>query len=334
MHLSYSYQRHLCTALLLYAAEAVPTSHRLSKRAPSYDVLHGADFPDPSIINVDGISSAFGTGSGQLQVQYTSNPDFNNASGWAAPSESFPVGNQPSWAKPLTVWAPDVERLADGTFVMYYSPEITEGGLHCVGVARSATVEGPYSDESAEPWVCPRDQGGAIDASGFVDGYGTRWVLYKIDGPAVTGGGYCVSPENKPSTPIMLQQVQEDGCTKVGDPIQIWNNRGEVDRYQSEAPVIVKDDDGIYYLFYSTGCYSDSSYTTSYVTSRAITGPYDHPQVLLKNGDYGLFGPGGADVTLSGGQMVFHSLINNNITNGRAMSTATLTLWDGEVWVN
>lgn len=217
---------------------------------------------------------------------------------------------------------------------MYYSPEVTEGGLHCVGVARSGNVEGPYTDGSTEPWVCPREQGGAIDASGFVDGDGKRYVLYKIDGPAVTGGGYCASPNNKPSTPILLQEVQEDGYTKIGGATEIWNNGGEVDHYQTEAPIIVKGDDGTYFLFYSTGCYTDASYTTSYVTSQSIAGPYGNPQVLLKNGDYGLFGPGGADITLSGGQMVFHSLINNDINQGRAMSTATLTLSGNSASIN
>ena len=132
----------------------------------------------------------------------------------------------------------------------------------------------------------------------------------------------------------MLQQVQQDGYTKIGGPVEIWNNRGDVDHYQTEAPIFVKGDDGTYFLFYSTGCYTDSSYTTSYVTSRSISGQYGNPQVLLKNGDYGLFGPGGADITLSGGQMVFHSLINNDINQGRAMSTATLTLSGGQAMLN
>ncbi|KAF2170694.1 glycoside hydrolase family 43 protein [Zasmidium cellare ATCC 36951] len=310
---------------------------RLGKRDPNTDVLGGANFPDPTIINVEGTSYAFGTVDGQgHQVPVVSNPDFNNPSGWSSISDSFPSEGVPAfgpngWAAPDTVWAPDVVRLTDydSSFAMYYSPALqSNGGIHCVGVARSANIAGPYNDSSSEPWVCPQEAGGAIDAAGFLDSDNTRYVLYKIDGPAVNNGGYCASQDNiVTNTSLMLQQTQSDGYTKVGSPVSIWNNQGVEDHYQAEAPSLLKSDDGTYFLFYSTGCYTDGSYTTKYVTSTSgIFGPYGNPQLLLKDGDFGQFGPGGADITLAGGQMVYHSLKNNDIAQGRVMNTATLTL--------
>jgi hypothetical protein len=49
---------------------------------------------------------------------------------------------------------------------------------HCVGVARSTDILGPY-DPQASPMICPLSRGGAIDASGYNDN-GQRYVVYKV----------------------------------------------------------------------------------------------------------------------------------------------------------
>ncbi|CAK4030734.1 glycoside hydrolase family 43 [Lecanosticta acicola] len=335
----------LCAlALALLASSlvtAAPTQHsKIFKRAPAYDVLRGSNFPDPSIINVNGKSYAFGTVSSGMEVPMASNPDFNDVGGWSGLSDAFPSANVPAfdnWAAANTVWAPDVNQLTDfdGSFAMYYSPALkSNNNIHCIGLARSSTIEGPYNDSSTEPWVCPEADGGAIDASGFLDSDNSRYVLYKIDGPAAHNGGYCASTNNiVTNTSIMLQRTQSDGYTKIGSPVSIWNNQGVSDHYQTEAPSLVKNGD-TYFLFFSTGCYSDNSYTTKYVTSSNVNGPYGNPQTLLQQGSDGLYGPGGADVTPTGGQMVFHSLVNNDINQGRVMDTATLTFSGGSVSMN
>lgn len=194
---------------------------------------------------------------------------------------------------------------------MYYSAALqSDGGIHCVGLARSGVVTGPYNDSSTEPMICPTSAGGAIDPAGFLDDDNTRYVVYKIDGPAINNGGYCNSPDNPPSTntSLMLQQVDNDGYTMIGGPAVLYNNQGVSDSYNVEAPTVVKND-GVYFLFFSSGCTSADSYTVSYVTSTSgsIWGPYGNRQTLLQTGDYGEYGPGGADVTPTGGQMVYHS---------------------------
>lgn len=189
---------------------------------------------------------------------------------------------------------------------MYYAAALqSNAGIHCLGLARSRNIQGPYNDSSSQPWICPQSAGGAIDPAGFLDDNNNRYVAYKIDGPAVTNGGYCNSPNNPPSynTSIMLQQTTNDGYTKIGTPRVLYNNAGVSDKYNIEAPAIVKNG-GWYFLFFSSGCTSDNSYTTSYVTSQSIWGPYSQRTVLIKTGDYGQFGPGGADISLTGGQMV------------------------------
>lgn len=214
---------------------------------------------------------------------------------------------------------------------MYYSPALQSNtGVHCIGLARSLTVEGPYNDSSTAPFICPEAAGGAIDASSFLDSNNDRYVVYKIDGPAANNGGYCASPSNPPSTntSLMLQQVQNDGYTTIGGPAVLYNNQGVSDSYNIEAPIIVRSSAGVYFLFFSSGCYNADSYTVSYVTSKSsIWGPYGMRKVLLKTGNYGLYAPGGADIDEKTGDMLLHSFTeSNNIADGRVLDTARVKL--------
>lgn len=214
---------------------------------------------------------------------------------------------------------------------MYYAAALqSNSGIHCIGLARSATVTGPYNDSSTSPMICPESDGGAIDPAGFLDDDNSRYLVYKIDGPSVNNGGYCNSPDNPPSTntSLMLQQLENDGYTAIGGPVVLYNNQGVSDSYNVEAPAIVKGSDGTYFLFFSSGCTSANSYTTSYVTSTSgILGPYGDRQVLLQTGSYGEYGPGGADITPGGGQIVYHSLdVSGDISYPRVLDTASITL--------
>ena len=221
---------------------------------------------------------------------------------------------------------------------MYYSPALqSNDGIHCLGLARSASVEGPYNDSSTAPFICPEEDGGAIDASGFHDDDNCRYIVYKIDGPAANSGGYCASPDTPSfNTSLMLQKVKNDGYTTVGGPVVLYNNQGVDDKYNIEAPIIVKGDDGTYFLFFSSGCFGDNSYTTSYVTSTTgISGPYGNRQVLLQTGDFGLFAPGGADIDQATGDMVFHSFTqSNDLEDGRVLDTGTVSFSGQSASVN
>ena len=62
---------------------------------------------------------------------------------------------------------------------MYYSASTAANPrLHCVGVATADNVLGPYVPQD-EPIICPTEQGGAIDASGY-ECDGQRYVVYKV----------------------------------------------------------------------------------------------------------------------------------------------------------
>lgn len=316
--------------LISAAADASSTFH--------YNVLGGVDFPDPSIVSADGVSYAFSTPNGDADIPMTHNGDFDDASNWsdiedAFPSDDVPAFGSSGWAVAGTAWAPDVNHLTDfdGSYAMYYSPALqSNDGIHCIGLARSTGVSGLYNDSSTEPMICPESDGGAIDAAGFLDGDNRRYVVYKIDGPAIANGSYCVSTDNPPSynTSLMLQEVANDGYTTIGRPVVLYNNDGVPDRYNIEAPIITNSQEGIYFLFFNSGCYGDNSYTINYVMSAtSISGPYSERKVFLKTGDHGLFGPGGLDIDQKTGDAVFHSLkTNNTVDDGRVLNTARVKL--------
>ena len=220
---------------------------------------------------------------------------------------------------------------------MYYAAALQSNvNMHCIGVARSGQIQGPYNDSSTAPWICPEAAGGAIDANGFLDADGSRYVVWKVDGPSTANGGYCNSPNNPTgyNTSIMVLQTANDGYTQLTGSVVLYDNAGLSDQYNIEAPSLVNND-GTYFLFFTSGCYNDDTYTLNYVTSSSIWGPYGNRQVLLSSSDFGLHGPGSADVTPSGGEMVFHSLVDDNsLDAGRMMDTATLTFSGNTVSVN
>ncbi|KAF4307405.1 hypothetical protein GTA08_BOTSDO04181 [Botryosphaeria dothidea] len=303
------------------------------------------NFPDPSIIYLDGEWWAFATMDQDINIQVAHSPDFED---WTYLDGVDALPDPPGWVnmtEPNT-WAPDVNQLDDGSFVMYFSATTTQDPTkHCIGAAKSDDIEGPYIPVNGT-MACPLDQGGAIDSSGFKDwemrgsgwgpsdGYsnetgddnsyanpkwscggagGQRYIVYKVDGNAIGNGGICGNTiEPIVPTPLLLQAVEDDGVTPVGDPVTILDNAGVSDDGLIEAPSLVKTWDGQYVLFFSSGCYSTQNYTLSYAfsTSGNVTGPYqrgDSP--LLSTGDYdgtNLTSPGGADVHWDARRMVFH----------------------------
>jgi beta-xylosidase len=165
--------------------------------------------------------------------------------------------------------------------------------------------------------------GGAIDPAPFRDVDGKLYVTYKVDGNSVGHGGDCgngVYPIV--DTPIMLQELESDGVTPVGDPIPILH-RTDSDGPLVEAPRLVRSQEGIYFLTFSAHCFTTPQYDVRYATSTSLKGPYTRvTEILLKSGDYGLVAPGGASISSDGTKIVFHA----NCGNFRCMYAAAVTL--------
>ncbi|ROT39205.1 glycosyl hydrolase family 43 protein [Sodiomyces alkalinus F11] len=272
------------------------------------------NFPDPSILqDSNGIWYAFATnGNGKhVQAAWARDP----LGPWMYYDRD--VLPDTGWATGRETWAPDVRRAVDGEYVLYFAGEVPgQQGRHCIGVATSRPergILGPYTPQM-QPWVCPLDQGGAIDASGFVDpATGRRYVVYKIEGYsdwACNGNNSRPGPEGGwASTPIMLQEVGADGYSKIGQATTILD-RVEADGPLVEAPNLVRTNDGVYVLFYSSNCFNSRRYNVNYATSsRDVRGPYVRAEgPLLQTGSFGLVSPGGGTSVAGGPEvLVFHA---------------------------
>lgn len=219
---------------------------------------------------------------------------------------------------------------------MYYSAVTTtagNGAFHCVGTATSDSIEGPFNSNSDQPFACPTDQGGALDASAFRDVDGTNYALYKIDANAKGHGGVCgntVEPIVK--TPIMIQKVQADGTTKIGNPVELIHNTG-LDGPLVEAPYMIRTGAGVYVLFFSSNCWTTKDYDVSYATSSSPTGPFAKTRTpLFVTGVAGMIGPGGASVASDGTSMVLHGYENmDKVGSVRSMYVVSIAHQDQKV---
>ena len=282
-----------------------------------------SNFPDPAFIQVGDTFTAFATNDGTYNIPVATSPDFTT---WTlADQDALPT--LPAWSVPGRTWAPDVIQISDGSFVMYFAAtDASSPNRHCIGVATASAVKGPYTP-SAMPLVCPVDQGGAIDPSGFKDANGHLYVVYKIDGNSLGGDGPCGNADGSHSTPIMLQALLANGVTLMGDPIQILD-RGVADGPLIEAPDLILVDT-MYFLFFSSNCFQGPYYDISYATASAIGGPYvkSSTPLLITGGNGGaLNSPGGACVGPEGQQMIFHSDSEPNDASMRQMWTAAITI--------
>ncbi|KAJ5135448.1 2-5-diamino-6-ribosylamino-4(3H)-pyrimidinone 5'-phosphate reductase [Penicillium bovifimosum] len=165
------------------------------------------DFADPSIIETDDGYYAFASNAHGVNVQIANSSDFT-AWDLMSGSDALP-GPFPSWvASSPSIRAPDVIQRDDGKFVMYFSAASSEdASKHCIGAATAANATGPYVPED-KALVCPLDQGGAVDADGFEDD-GVYYIVYKV------------GDDDAHASSVMLQELDSDAVTPVGDAIPL-----------------------------------------------------------------------------------------------------------------
>lgn len=226
----------------------------------------------------------------------------------------------------FTRLSPSDKKQDDGRFLLYFSaPTYYPGAPHCIGTAISPTIDGPYIP-SVEAFTCPYDQGGAIDTSGFRDGDGTQYVVYKLDANSLGFSGTC-NNGIKPiiSTPILIQQVESDGVSKIGEAIKLITNDSPEDGPLVEGPSMIHSGD-TYYLFYSSNCFTTTNYDVKHATSSSPTSGFTKQGVLFSTGYRGLRGPGGADAAIDNCHFIFAAQLGDG---GRGLYTARIML-DGD----
>ncbi|ANN19504.1 glycoside hydrolase [Amycolatopsis orientalis] len=263
-------------------------------------LLLAQDFPDPDIVKTDSGYAAFSTSTGPVKVPYASAPAPEGP--WRVAGDALAA--VPKWAKPDGgFWAPDVTRLADGTFLLYFSAAVAPGGEMCIGVAAAAKVEGPYTPTGEAPLICVPGDGGDIDPQSFVDTDGTRFLLYKSDGATVG-----------PPAAIWSQKLLADGRTPAGPRTELLRADLTSEKGVVEAPSVVKAPSR-YLLFYSADTFQSSGYHTGYASAPTLSGPFVKADAQFLSTD--LLGgkvdaPGGADVV--DGHIYFHGWLGGGRT--------------------
>lgn len=298
-----------------------PTSSAEASADPVHDVnpVLDDDFPDPDLLEVDGTYYAYATNGNLRNVRVASSTDLVE---WTELDDAMP--QLPSFVIPGKTWAPEVSEVQPGRFVLYYTATNYRPTLQCIGVAVADSPEGPFEPVGDGMLVCPEDEGGAIDASTFVDPVdpaGTRYLLWKND-------GNCCGLD----TWLQIAPLTPDGTALAGPATKLVQQDLPWEGHLVEAPTLVERD-GTYVLLYSANDYGGPAYTIGYATASSVLGPYTkHPEPLFStemfDGRY--VGPGGQDVVVGPDgedRLVFHSWYRENTY--RAMNVLPLTWQDG-----
>ncbi|MFF1633315.1 glycoside hydrolase family 43 protein [Leifsonia sp. NPDC058248] len=254
------------------------------------------DFADPSVLVDGGTAYAFATNTPGFTVRAATSRDLKT---WKV-GDTDALPELPGWAVAGRTWAPEVARMGAGRYIMYVTATDARSGRQCIGTASSATPAGPFAPVGSEPLVCPRSEGGAIDASTFRDDDGRFYLLWKTD-------GNCCGLD----TWIELAPLSADGLALAGPSKRLLKQSEPWQGALVEAPDLVKRGRR-YVLFYSANDYSTDAYAVGVAESPALIGPYTasgSPFLSTASGAGRYLGPGGEDVVTFGGRdwLVFHS---------------------------
>ena len=215
-----------------------------------------ADFPDPTVINVNGGYYAYATESGGNIIQIATSADLQN---WQMIGGA--LAEKPSWGD-HHFWAPHV--LYDSTlkkYVMFYSAESKDTSLgKCLGVAFADQPSGPFVDKG-EPLICGEGFIN-IDPMAFVDRETGKKLLY-------WGSGF---------DPIKVQEMTDDwqhfkpGTT--AKPVVMPGKEKNYTRLIEGAWIDFHN--GFYYLYYSGDncCGEKANYAVLVSRSRSPSGPF------------------------------------------------------------
>ena len=193
-----------------------------------------------------------------------------------------------SWNR-RNFWAPEVIKIED-FYYLYYTASTDgtpENTGNRVGLAVSPSPEGPYEDRGV---VIPH---GSIDGSPFIDDDGAMYIYYTIE----HGNG-----DGLEAGQIYVTRMASPAKTE-GKPIRL------ISHYKWQEGPCMLHCEGIYYLTYSTGDWTNDTYSVRWATGLSATGPFTgQPRIILRSNEP-VKGPGHHNIfkTPSGADwMIYH----------------------------
>jgi beta-xylosidase len=238
--------------------------------------VYTGDFPDPSVLVVDGRYYAYATQSGGTNIQVVSSTDLT---GWTPAADALPT--LPTWAEPGFTWAPAVDRDPDGGYEMFFAARDGALGVECIGRAVSTSPLGPFVEASATPFLCQANLGGSIDPYVFTDG-GTTYLLWKSDGA------------NGSAQQIWSQALDADHDAPVGSASLLLSATSTWEQGVIEGPAMLRTENGLF-LYFSGNSWSTSAYSIGVVGCDSPLGPCVNASTGQEVSTSGrVVGPGGA----------------------------------------
>ncbi|MET0692940.1 MAG: family 43 glycosylhydrolase, partial [Propionibacteriaceae bacterium] len=258
---------------LLVSPSAVAEPQAEGKRpAP---VFTDVSVHDPDLIRVDGTYYAFGS-----HLAAASSPDLKK---WTSIADGVTPDNPLfddvttelketlDWAQSTTLWAPDVIRLGDGKFYMYYDACKGDSPRSALGLAVADKVTGPYKDLGillkSGMWDLPSEDGtiydplvhpNTVDPDVFFDAQGKLWMIYG----SFSGGIFILGLDPSTGKPFPGQGY---GKHLMG------GNHSRI-----EGPAVMYNPETKYYYLFTTfgGLDANGGYNIRVARSRHADGPY------------------------------------------------------------
>ena len=219
---------------------------------------------DPYLVTENGKYYVTATCDGKGYDIYSS----EDLSNWNKEGRIFSSGAKEGWVR-TSLWQPQIVIGNDGKYYLYYCGNNDDSSLR-IGVAVADSITGPYKDALGHP-LLPYDYA-TIDPNLFTDDDGRMYLYFskdcsenRVDGHP-TSQLYCIEMEGyikikEGTDPVLVATPEQEWEFASGD--YRWN----------EGPDILKHD-GKYYLFYSGGCFANSTYSIGYGVSDSPMGPF------------------------------------------------------------
>ena len=187
------------------------------------------------------------------------------------------------------IWAPSVIKRGGYYYISFSINDIqsdsTTAGLM---MARSTSPEGPFVKYFDGPFIGRYIYGAQpIDGNFFEDDDGTVYFYY---------GGHancnvCVLNETMDGfIPFEKIEQSDDQAAKDAKTFISLTKTGNMKNYVEGSFMVKKD--GVYYLMWSVGSYTDATYGVEYATGSSPTGPFTYQRKILETDLRIASGPG------------------------------------------